>query len=213
MVGTDEAFFEDDGEKGNQKIVNLYNEQAGLLDDEQDNDVDLSSHAYQIWQNAITQNRRLEKIIPALPSVVYSTQPHEVTDTTPEGTLVYTQTAQGNDALAWIDRNGQSVTESQYAILQAASCKPETEAQPPLNEHHHLVQEAVRLITAEEQSVGGGLGPPSGARRRTYNRLTQHAKDTEGTLFNTKELEQVIGAIYRYPLHQTCGRYSQSFTP
>ena len=203
VVGTDEAFFEDDGEKGNQKIVNLYNEQADLLDDEQDNDVDLSSHAYQIWQNAITQNRRLEKIIPALPSVVYSTQPHEVTDTTPEGTLVYTQTAQGNDALAWIDRNGQSVTESQYAILQAASCKPETEAQPPLNEHHHLVQEAVRLITAEEQSVGGGLGPPSGARRRTYNRLTQHAKDTEGTLFNTKELEQVIGAIYRYPLHQT----------
>ena len=81
VVGTDEAFFEDDGEEGNERIVNLYNEQAGLLDDEQDNDVDLSSHAYQIWKNAITQNRRLEKIIPALPSVVYSTQPHEVTDT------------------------------------------------------------------------------------------------------------------------------------
>ena len=200
VVGTDEAFFEDDGEGGNERIVNLYNEQAGLLDDEQDNDVDLSSHAYQIWQNAITQNPRLKKIIPALPSVVYSTQSHEVTDTAPEGALVYTQTAQGNDALAWIDRNGQSVTESQYAILQAAACKPETEAQLPLKEHHHLVQEAVRLIAAEERSVGGGLGPPSSARRRTYNRLTQHAKDTEGTPFNTRELEQVIDTVYRYPL-------------
>ena len=145
----------------------------------------------------------MEKIIAALPSVVYSTQPHKVTDTAPEGALVYIQTAQGNDALAWIDRNGQSVTESQYAILQAAACKPETEAQPLLNEHHHLVQEAARLIATEERSVGGGLGRPSGARRRTYDRLTQHAKDTEGTLFNTRELEQVIDTIYRYPLRQT----------
>ena len=202
VVGTDEAFFEDDGEQGNERIVNLYNEQAGLLDDEQDNDVDLSSHAYQIWKNAITQNPSLEKIIPALPSVVYSTQPHEVTNTAPEGALVYIQTAQGNDALTWIDRNEQSVTESQYAILQVAACKPETEAQSPLNEHHHLVQEAARLIATEERSVGGGLGRPSGARRRTYDRLTQHAKDTEGTLFNTRELEQVIDTIYRYPLRQ-----------
>lgn len=202
VVGTDEAFFEDDGEEGNQRIVNLYNEQAGLLDDEQDNDVDLSSHAYQIWKNAITENPRLEKIIPVLPSVVYSTQPHKVTDTAPEGALVYIQTAQENDALAWIDQNGQSVTESQYAILQAAACKPETEAQSPLSEHHHLVQEAARLIATEERSVGGGLGRPSGARRRTYDRLTQHAKDVKGTLFNTTELEQVIDTIYRYPLRQ-----------
>ena len=203
VIGTDEAFFEDDGEEGNERIINLYNEQAGLLDDEQDNDVDLSSHAYQIWKNAITQNQQLKRIIPALPSGVYSTQPHEVTDTAPEGALVYIQTAQENDALAWIDRNGQSVTESQYAILQAAACKPETEAQPPLNEHHHLVQEAARLIATEERSVGGGLGPPSKPRRRTYDRLIQYARDTEGTLFSTKELEQVIDTIYRYPLQQT----------
>ena len=206
VVGTDEAFFEDDGENGNQRIVNLYNEQAGLLDDERDNDVDLSSHAYQIWKNAITQNPRLEKIIPALPSVVYSTQPHDGTNAAPEGALVYIQTAQGNDALAWIDRNGHSVTESQYAILQAAACKPETEAQSPLNEHHHLVQEAARLIATEERSVGGGLGPPSGARRCTYDRLTEHASDTEGTLFNTKELEQVIETIYRYRLCETADK-------
>ena len=65
------------------------------------------------------------------------------------------------------------------------------------------MQEAARLIAAEERSVGGGLGPPSSARRRTYNRLTQHAKDIEGTLFSMKALEQVIDTIYRYPLQQT----------
>ena len=206
VVGTDEAFFEDDGEEGNKKIVNLYNEQADLLDDERDNDVDLSSYAYQIWQNAIQRDKGLERIISELPSVVYSTQPHVPTDTEPEGALVYIRTGQENDehswndALAWIGRNGQSVTESQYTILQAAACEPETGALPPLEDHHSLVREAARLIVTEGRHVGGGLGQPSGARRRTYDRLTQHTKDTEG--FNTRELEQVIDTIYRYPLRQ-----------
>ncbi len=203
VVGTDEAFFEDDGDDGNETIVNLYNEQAGLLDDERDNDVDLASHAYQIWKNAITQNPSLEKVVPQLPSVVYSTQPHVPTDNEPEGALVYIRTGQENDALAWIDRNGQSVTESQFAILQAATCGPDTEALSPLEEHHRLVEEAARLIVSEERSVGGQLGRPSGARFRTYERLTQYTKDVEGTLFNTRELKQVIEAIYRYPLRQT----------
>ena len=202
VIGTDEAFFEDDGEKGNETIVDLYNEKSGLLDDARDNDVDLASHAYQIWQNAITQDPRLEKIVPALPSVVYSTQPHTPTDNEPEGALVYIRTGQENDALAWMDRNGQSVTESQYAILQAAACKPDTEALPPLEEHHRLVQEAARLIVSEERSVGGQLGRPSGARFRTYERLKDYATEVEGTLLNTPQLKQVIEAIYRHPLRQ-----------
>ena len=203
VVGTDEAFFEDDGEEGNQAIVNLYNEQAGLLDDERDNDVDLASHAYQIWKNAITQDPHLEKIVPALPSVVYSTQSHTPTDNEPEGALVYIRTGQENDALAWIDRDGQSVTESQFAILQAAMCQPDTEALPSLKEHHRLVEEAAKLIATEERSVGGQLGRPSGARFRTYERLKDYASAVEGTLLNTPQLKQVIEAIYRYPLRQT----------
>ena len=203
VVGTDEAFFEDDGEEGNNTIVNLYNERAGLLDDERDNDVDLASHAYQIWKNAITQDPDLEKIVSALPPVVYSTQPHISTDTEPEGALVYIRTGQENDALAWIDRDGQSVTESQFTILQAAACEPNTEALPPLEEHHRLVEEAARLIVSEERSVGGQLGRPSGARFRTYERLKDYASEIEGTLLNTPQLKQVIEAIYRHPLRQT----------
>ena len=203
VVGTDEAFFEDDGAEGNERIVNLYNEQAGLLDDERDNDVDLASYAYQIWKNAITQDPSLEKIVSALPSVVYSTRPHVPTDNEPEGALVYIQIGQENDALAWIARDGRSVTESQFAILQAAACEPDTEAFLPLEEHHRLVEEAARLIVSEERTIGGQLGHPSGARFRTYERLKDYAAGVEGTLFNTRELNQVIEAIYRYPLRQT----------
>jgi len=47
VVGADESFFEDFDE---QKILNLYHEKSGILDDEKDNDVDPSSYAYQIWK-------------------------------------------------------------------------------------------------------------------------------------------------------------------
>ena len=200
VVGTDEAFFEDDGEDGNRTIIDLYNEEAGLLDDDMDNDVDLASHAYQIWKNAITEDPNLEKIITKLPSVVYSTKSHAPTDTQPEGALVYIRTGEDNDALAWIDQNGQSVTESQFTILQAAACEPESEALQPLEEHHHLVNEAAKLIVSEDRRIGGQLGQPSSARFRTYERLKDYASEVKGTLFDTPELKQVIDNIYRYPL-------------
>ena len=203
VVGTDEAFFEDDGDAGNVGLVDLYNEKAGLLDDELDNDVDLASHAYQIWKNAITADPDLEKTVAELPAVVYSTQSHTPTAAAPEGALVYVRTGQNNDALAWVDRNGERVTESQFTILQAAACEPGAEALPPLAEHHDLVKRATEQIVDAERSVGGQLGRASGARFRTYERLKQHAADLEGTLFNTQALKRVIEAIYRYPLRQT----------
>ena len=69
MVGTDEAFFEDEDK---QTVLDLYNERAGILDGDDETDVDLSSYAYQIWKNATTADPALGKIIEDLPNVVYS---------------------------------------------------------------------------------------------------------------------------------------------
>lgn len=202
VIGTDEAFFEDDGEDGNITITDLYNEHAGLLDDDMDSDVDLASHAYQIWKNAITDDPDLEKTVTKLPSVVYSTKPHTPTDSEPAGALVYIRTGEDNDTLTWIDTNGESVSESQFTILQAAACEPVTDSLQPLEEHHELVKHATDYIVSEERTVGGQLGRPSGARFRTYERLKDYASEVEGTLFSTPELRQVIENIYRYPMRQ-----------
>jgi hypothetical protein len=70
VVGTDEAFFEDDC--NDQAILDLYNEKAGILDGDIDGEVDLASYAYQIWKNAITASPELQKIIPSLQPVIYS---------------------------------------------------------------------------------------------------------------------------------------------
>ena len=116
--------------------------------------------------------------------------------------MIYMRTGDGNDVLAWMNRDGNSVTESQFAILRAAACKPDTEALPPLREHHQLVQKGAELMLSEERSIGGGLGRPSGARFRTYERLKRYADDVSGELFDTPELKRAIDEIYRFPLRQ-----------
>jgi superfamily II DNA or RNA helicase len=210
VIGADDTFFEDD--QNEQSIRDLFTEKSGILDGDADTEIDLASYAYQIWKNAITSEPRLKQLIPDLPNVVYATKSLRVPDfdadarralVASEGVLVYTQTSDGNDALAWIDQEGRSITESQLAILKAAECRPDTPAQTRHPRHHDLVQQAVEHIATEERSVGGGLGRPSGARFRTYERLKRYAEQVRGTLFDIQELHRSIEEIYRYPLKST----------
>ena len=161
-----------------------------------------ASYAFQIWKNAIDRDPALQKIVPALPSVVYSTRPHMPRPVKPEGVLVYVRTAEGNDALAWVDKHGAPVTESQFTILKAAECEPDTPALPRHENHHDLVRQGVERIASEEKSIGGQLGRPSGARFRTYERLKRYADEVNGTLFDTPQLRRAIEDIYTYPLRQ-----------
>jgi superfamily II DNA or RNA helicase len=201
VVGTDEAFFEDERER--QKLLDLYHEKSGILDGDAETEVDLASYAYQIWKNAIDRFPELQKIIPEMPPVVFSTRSYQATEKKPHGVLVYLRTAEGNDALAWVDRAGNNITESQFEILKAAECSPDTPALPRQENHHDLVRKGVEFLVAEEKSVGGQLGRPSGARFRTYERLKRYAEQVKGTLFDIPQLTKVIEEIYRFPLRQS----------
>ena len=201
VVGADEAFFENQDDT--QAVRDLFTEKAGILDGDEDSEVDLASYAYQIWKNAIDRDPELEKIITAMPNVVYSTKSHKPAADQPEGALVYLRTAEGNNALAWIDKQSNSVTESQFAILRAAECAPDTPALPRHDQHHEMVAKGVKLIVETERSVGGQLGRPSGARFRTYERLKDYAHEVKGTLFGTPELLKAIEDIYKNPLFQS----------
>lgn len=200
VVGTDESFFEDD--QNDQVVRDLFTEKAGILDGDADTEVDLGSMAYQIWKNAIDRDPSLQKTIPDLPSVVFATKAHTPSTGQPAGVLAYVRTADGNDALAWMDSKGKPVTESQFSILKAAECAPDTPALPRQSNHHELVKKAVELIAVEERTVGGQLGRPSGARFRTYERLKRYADSVKGTLFDTQQLRRVVEDIYNYPLRQ-----------
>ena len=201
IVGADEHFFEDQDHAA--VVRHLYTEKSGILDGEDDAEVDLASYAYQIWKNAIDRDPSLAKTISEMPNVVYSTRSHNPTAAHPEGALVYLKTAEGNDALAWMDTDGRSVTESQFTILKAAECSPDALAQPRHSNHHTMVAQGVKLIVETERSVGGQLGRPSGARFRAYERLKGYVADVQGTLFDTPQLRKAIEDIYKYPLLQS----------
>ena len=205
VVGTDEAFFEDDDAR---PILDLYNEKAGILDGDGigDDEVDLASYAYQIWKDAIDRDPSLKNKIEGLPDVVYSTRAHAATERSPEGVLVYLRAADGADALARVDRDGQVVSQSQRAILDASACPPPTAALPRHERHHELVQAGVQGIVEEERGTVGALGRPSGARFRTYEVLNRFREHQRGTLFlageMAAELDRAIDEIYRAPLQQ-----------
>jgi superfamily II DNA/RNA helicase len=200
VVGTDEQFFEDENPN---VVIDIYNEKSGLLDGEADTEVDLASYAYQIWKNAVEQNPKLETTIKDLPNVVYAARAHRVTTDQPNGVLMYARTAQGNDALAWVGQDGQSVSQSQKRILDMAACEPDAPNEPRAANHHDLVGHGIALIAEDEKTVGGQLGKPSGARFKTYERLKRRAEHTKGSLFENQALHTVIDEIYRFPLRQS----------
>lgn len=198
VVGSDETFF--DGDPVN--LADLYNEKSGILDgDDDDSEVDLASMAYQIWKNATDANPELNKIIPDLPNVIYSTK-HNNHTADKEGVIVYCRLSEENDVLAWVNNKGKIITQSQHTILKAAQCTPDTEPVFKLEKHHELVKKGVDFIREEEKNTGGSLGKKTGVKYRVYMLLDRYCKDFEGTLFVNEQLKKAVDDIYKYPLKE-----------
>lgn len=198
VVGSDEVFFEGDPVN----IADLYNEKAGIIDQEDEGEVDLASYAYQIWKNATDANPELKKTIPSLPNVVYATKAHPEGDKNTEGVIVYTRTADDNDILAWVNNSGEIVSQSQLKILKAAECTLDTKPLHKLEKHHALVESAIGHIREVESNVGGQLGKKTGAKFRTYMRLVRYYDDNKDTLLATETLKRAIDDLYKYPLRE-----------
>lgn len=210
VVGTDEAFFEDDDAA---TIRDLYTEKQGVLDDN-DDEVDLASYAWQIWKQATQDNPDLARAVESLPPVVYSAKrfaldesrfPLLGADAVKGGALVYVKSPEGNDHLAWVGVNGKTITESQFTVLRAAECSPDCPPIARLENHHDLVAQGLQLAVSQDKAVGGGLGRPSSPRRRTYERLKAYATEQIHTLFRDEELERALDDMYQRPLLETAG--------
>jgi len=208
VVGTDEAFFEDEDAE---RLRKLSLQTAGALDD-QDDEVDLASYAWQIWKTATQDNPELARKIEALPPVIYTAK--RLNSPLPQAgeglgvrvleegdsALVYVKSPEGNDHLAWVNAQGEAVTESQFTILRTAECLPEEPALERAENHHDLVAVGLNLAVNQDKAVGGGLGRPSSPRRKCYDRLKEYARSLRSTLFADDELERAIEDIYARPL-------------
>ena len=198
VVGSDELFFE-----GNeQNLKDLYNEKTGILDDSDDADVDLASFAFQIWRNAIKEHKELERIIPNLGNVVYSSKTNKGTNRDKNGVITYAKTKDGSDVLTWLDSDEGVVTQSQRAILDAMACKYDEPCVPHLSNHHKLVAKAVSMLNDTKFNTSGVLGPRFGLKYQLYNRINRFCTDPENAIFVTDKLKGVLDDIYNYPLKE-----------
>ncbi len=197
IVGSDEVFFE-----GNeQNLRDMYNEKSGSLDDEDDNDVDLASQAYQIWKNATDANPKLKQIIPALSNIIYSTK--KTDSAIEDGVITYAKTHSDYDVLTWYNSKGEMVSQSQKKILQAMACAANEPSLPTLDNHFDLVKKAVEGMKQETTHVSGILGNRFSTRYRIID-LLQHYYQQPPTLFfdadKKQQLKYAIDDIYNFQL-------------
>jgi len=197
IVGSDEIFFE-----GNeQNLRDMYNEKNGSLDDEDDNDVDLASLAFQIWKNATDANPKLKQIIPQLSNIIYSTKKAE--DPINDGVITYAKTHNDYDVLSWYNSKGEIISQSQKKILQALACSANEPCLEPLENHFDLVEKAVENMKTETTSVSGILGNRFSTRYRIIELMEQYYQQPL-TLFFGEDKKQMlklaIDDVYNFQL-------------
>jgi superfamily II DNA or RNA helicase len=194
VMGADERFFEGDCIN----IHDLYSENSSILEEYDDEEVDLSSYAFEIWKHATDAKPELKNIIPALPNVVYSSK--AANNTRQTGIIVYAKTALNNDVLTWLNDKGDIITQSQFTILKAAACDFNTAIATDTYNHHELVAQGIAHIKETDPKVGGQLGKKNGARYQTYQRLTRYYEVNKNSLFENQSLKKAIDELYLYPL-------------
>lgn len=198
IVGSDEVFFE-----GNeQNLRDMFNEKSGVLDEDDDAEVDLSSQAYQIWKSATDARPELKQIIPNLQNMIYATRTAD--EALQEGVITYARTTNDFDILTWLNRDGEFITQSQKRILDALRCSADTPAIPAMEQHHELVGKAVEMMKTQSQNVSGGILGNRFSTRYKIIALLEHYYEQPATIFFSEEskeqLKQAIDDIYNYPL-------------
>ena len=192
LVGSDETFFEGD-------TINLKQVYDGTLSlEEQDDETDLISRAYDIWRQATKDAPALKQKIEQLPDVVYSSKQTKADS----GVLAYVKTNANQHILAQINNNGEVVSQSQSKILNLLACGPDEPIAPTAGDHHALVEKAVSHVKKSHSDVGGQLGGTNSIRHRIYSKLKLYLEREERTLFSSETLKRAIEQIYRYPLKE-----------
>ncbi|WP_226949891.1 helicase-related protein [Rhodococcus rhodochrous] len=184
--GSDEQFFGTDNEV--RAITDLYN---GTLDD-QDNtdDVDASSLAYQRWHEAEKNDPELAKKIAALPDLISATRARRLSDRA-DAVLCYVRTESGIDGFGEATVDGQMRLLSGHEVLRAFEATPEELGLEPHDQHDELLEQLVRGPLATPQIAAGRL---RGVRRTLWRRLGEtlnnHSADTQAAL----------DELYQHPL-------------
>jgi len=201
VVGTDETFF---GEESANKFRDLYTERSSVLEDDSNEDVDLSSAALQVWNSASEADRRVAQ---SLAPIVGATRPVDVGagPALPPGVVSYLRFPDGTDAMVRVDAHGQMVSQSIAATFRAVACGPDAPALPNTENHHELVAAGLQAVLQEQVTFAGQLGSLRSTGRQVYERVKRSLEHHQRhpTLFSRPLLDglpALLEALLRFPL-------------
>ena len=211
-VGSDEVFFE-----GNpQNLRDIFNEKAGVLDDDDDGDVDLASLAYQAWLSATKDNPKLRLRIENLPDGVYSTKSADMGK--PGGVVALVRAPDNTDSLIRVEEGGRVVPVQARSLFEEIACTQATPTLPLRDDHHDLVKSAVSSVKASGVNAGAGvLGSKQSVQYRLFNLVRIRLQEEEGSLFEASYRE-LSDAIFNRQLSEESSRefrrlFSRGNTP
>jgi superfamily II DNA or RNA helicase len=197
VFGSDERFLGDPNET---RIIRaLFDENADYPDDEQVEEVDYTSAAYEIWRRALEVTPELAEQARLLPDVTGST----MSSTNPRGpgVIVFTRSEQGFDRVGFAPATAPPVRLSPLDALRLTHCMPETPARPEIESQFDLISSVVSGPLAVEE-----LDPEmhlTGIRRRVWQRVMGllDVHDGPSRLFDPDaEAREAIEALHARPL-------------
>lgn len=165
VFGSDERFLGDPNET---RIIRaLFDENAEYPDDEQVEEVDYTSAAYEIWRRALAATPELAEEAKLLPDVTGTT----MASANPRGpgVMVFTRSQQGFDRVGFAPLSTPAVRLSPLDALRLTACAPDTPAQPEIENQYDLISAVTDGPLAVEE-----LDPEmhlTGIRKRVWQRI------------------------------------------
>ena len=192
--GSDEKFL--GGADETKSLHDLYN---GHLDEDDDSDdVDASSLAFQVWQQAETTDPDLATKIANLPDLLSAVRARRLTDETDytgdaDGVICYVRTTSGVDGFGRAYSNGTTPRLlTGHEALRAFEALPTEPGLPVPDDHDELVKTLVQDVLASPSiAVAGRL---RGVRRTVWNRLSNNRSNFDA------DTNAALDALYNHPL-------------
>ncbi|MCS7088797.1 MAG: helicase-related protein [Thermoflexales bacterium] len=198
VIGTDETFFD---EKAAHTLKELYTEEAHVLSDaEEDDEVDLTSRALEVWLSAPEEMRQRAQ---ALPPQVYVTRRNDTGG--PDGAIIFARVVRGaehEDRLVRVSTSGERLEQSLAEVFEAMRCEPDTPAleNPDVFKHMHAAYEALKSAETSATSQEGALGPTRRSRRKLYQRLRRIAENQRASAELRQKAQRLADRLYRFAL-------------
>jgi hypothetical protein len=184
--GSDEQFFGSPSEV--QAITDLYN---GTIDDQdQVDDVDASSLAYERWNRFLQEDPTLAARIAALPDMISATRKRRLTDG-PDTVVCYVRTESGMDGFGAASSTAPPRLFTGHEALRAFEAGPDEPGLEHMDSHDELLAELVRGPLATPARIAGRL---RGVRRTVWARLGEQLHDHD------TEPQAALDALFQHPL-------------